>query len=109
MYISYFCGVEIAEIFSTILEYRQRDMCKYASSDILILSLFAALSGADDALEIVAYGFEQSKQTDYVGGQIEQRTCTLTHTLAVLDETHAYKNCQTVLKIESIREYNKGT
>lgn len=274
--------MEIAEIFSHIPDYRQRGMCKYALSDILILSLFAALSGADDALEIAAYGrqkqyflqglcpglvqipshdtiertfqnidtsefktvllnfskllfkyeseyllnidgkvlrgtarrgsgdgkkarkndgiciltawaseqklvlgqqkiaaktnektaipqliqamdirqgivtidavlctpklselivdkggnyilavkggnkllleqltdwfartnvasFEQSKQTDYVGGRIEQRTCTLTHSLAVLDETHAYKNCQTVLKIESIREYNKGT
>ena len=278
----YLCGMKIAEIFSHIPEYRQRGMCKYALSDVLIMSLFAALSGADDAIEIVAYGrekqsflqslcpnltripshdtvertfqnidtsafktvllnfskllfqyesqyllnidgkvlrgtgrkrskdgkkarkndgiciltawaseqklvlgqqkiaaktnektaipqliqamdirqgiitidavlctpklselivdkggdyilavkggnkllleqltdwfartnvssFEENKQTDYVGGRIEQRTCTVTHNLAVLDETHAYKNCQTVLKIESTREYNKGT
>lgn len=51
--------MEIPEIFSTIPEYRQRDMCKYALSDILILSLLAELSGADDALEIVAYGREK--------------------------------------------------
>ena len=53
--------------------------------------------------------FETNHQTDYVGGRIEQRLCTLTHKLELLDETHAYKNCQTVLKIESVREYNKGT
>ena len=53
--------------------------------------------------------FEVNHQTDYVGGRIEQRCCTLTHKLELLDETHAYKNCQTVLKIESTREYNKGT
>jgi predicted transposase YbfD/YdcC len=53
--------------------------------------------------------FEKNHQTDYVGGRIEQRDCILTHKLELLDETHAYKNCQTVLKIESIREYNKGT
>ena len=53
--------------------------------------------------------FERDHQTDYVGGRIEQRQCTLTHKLELLDETHAYKNCQTVLKIDSIREYNKGT
>ena len=40
---------------------------------------------------------------------IEQRRCTLAHKLELLDETHAYKNCQTVLKIESSREHNKGT
>jgi predicted transposase YbfD/YdcC len=53
--------------------------------------------------------FEVDHQTDYVGGRIEQRQCTLTHKLELLDETHAYKNCQTVLKIESTRQYNKGT
>ena len=53
--------------------------------------------------------FERYHQTDYVGGRIEQRHCILTHKLELLDETHAYKNCQTVLKIESTREYNKGT
>ena len=53
--------------------------------------------------------FEVNHQTDYVGGRIEQRHCILTHKLDLLDETHAYKNCQTVLKIESTREYNKGT
>lgn len=53
--------------------------------------------------------FEVNHQTDYVGGRIEQRHCTLTHKLDLLDETHTYKNCQTVLKIESTREYNKGT
>ncbi len=53
--------------------------------------------------------FERNHQTDYVGGRIEQRQCTLTHKLELLDETHAYKNCQTVLKIDSTREYNKGT
>ena len=53
--------------------------------------------------------FERHHQTDYVGGRIEQRHCILTHKLELLDETHAYKNCQTVLKIESTREYNKGT
>lgn len=53
--------------------------------------------------------FEVHHHTDYVGGRIEQRHCTLTHKLELLDETHAYKNCQTVLKIESTREYNKGT
>lgn len=44
-----------------------------------------------------------------VGGRIEQRCCSLTHKLELLDETHNYKNCQIVLKIESIREYNKET
>lgn len=53
--------------------------------------------------------FETVCQTDYVGGRIERRTCTLTHELEFLEETHKYKNCQTILKIESIREYNKGT
>ena len=53
--------------------------------------------------------FEVNHQTDYVGGRIEQRHCILTHKLELLDETHTYKNCQTVLKIESTREYNKGT
>lgn len=53
--------------------------------------------------------FEVDHQTDYVGGRIEQRRCTLTHKLDLLDETHPYKNCQTVLKIDSSREYNKGT
>lgn len=53
--------------------------------------------------------FECDKQTDYVGGRIEQRTCTITQQLELLDKTHPYKNCQTVLKIESVREYNKGT
>lgn len=53
--------------------------------------------------------FEVNHQTDYVGGRIEQRRAILTHKLELLDETHAYKNCQTVLKIESTREYNKGT
>jgi predicted transposase YbfD/YdcC len=53
--------------------------------------------------------FEVHHQTDYQGGRIEQRHCTLTHKLELLDETHAYKNCRTVLKIESSREYNKGT
>ena len=53
--------------------------------------------------------FERHHQTDYVGGRIEQRHCVLTHKLELLDETHTYKNCQTVLKIESTREYNKGT
>jgi predicted transposase YbfD/YdcC len=53
--------------------------------------------------------FEVAHQTDYVGGRIEQRRCTLTHKLDLLDETHAYKDCRTVLKIESSREYNKGT
>lgn len=53
--------------------------------------------------------FEVHHHTDYVGGRIEQRRCTLTHDVELLDKTHPYKNCQTVLKIESIREYNKGT
>lgn len=53
--------------------------------------------------------FEMNHQTDYVGGRIEQRHCVLTHKLELLDQTHRYKNCQTVLKIESTREYNKGT
>jgi predicted transposase YbfD/YdcC len=53
--------------------------------------------------------FETACQTDYVGGRIEQRTCTLTHELEFLEETHKYKNCQTIVKIESVREYNKGT
>lgn len=53
--------------------------------------------------------FEVNHQTDYVGGRIEQRHCILTHKLELIDETHPYKNCQTVLKIESTREYNKGT
>lgn len=53
--------------------------------------------------------FETHHQTDYVGGRIEQRICTLTHQLELLDETHAYKDCRTVLKIDSTREYNKGT
>lgn len=53
--------------------------------------------------------FETIYQTDYVGCRIEQRTCTLTHKLDFLEETHKYKDCQTVVKIDSIREYNKGT
>lgn len=53
--------------------------------------------------------FETHRQVDYVGGRIEERTCTLTHNLEVLDETHQYKDCRTVLKIDSKREYNKGT
>jgi predicted transposase YbfD/YdcC len=53
--------------------------------------------------------FEVNHQTDYVGGRIEQRRCTLTHKLELLDEALAYKNCQTILKIESTREYNKGS
>jgi predicted transposase YbfD/YdcC len=53
--------------------------------------------------------FETVCQTDYVGGRIEQRTCTLTHELEFLEETHKYKNCQTIVKIASVREYNKGT
>ena len=53
--------------------------------------------------------FEVNRDTDYVGGRVEQRHCTLTHQLELLDETHTYKNCQTVLKIDSIRSYNKGT
>jgi predicted transposase YbfD/YdcC len=53
--------------------------------------------------------FEVHHQTDYPGGRIEQRRCTLTHKLELLDETQAYKNCKTILKIESSREYNKGT
>ena len=53
--------------------------------------------------------FEVNHQTDYVGGRIEQRHCILTHKLELLDETHTYKNCQTVLKIKSTRAYNKGT
>jgi predicted transposase YbfD/YdcC len=53
--------------------------------------------------------FEEHHQTDYVGGRIEQRHCTLTHKLDLLDETHPYKDCRTILKIDSTREYNKGT
>jgi predicted transposase YbfD/YdcC len=53
--------------------------------------------------------FEEAHHTDYVGGRIEQRHCTLTHNLEVLDETHAYKNCRSVIRIVSTREYNKGT
>jgi predicted transposase YbfD/YdcC len=53
--------------------------------------------------------FKVATQTDYVGGRIEQRRCTLTQNLELLDETHGYKKCLTALKIESTREYNKGT
>ncbi|NJL77184.1 MAG: ISAs1 family transposase [Saprospiraceae bacterium] len=53
-------------------------------------------------------GFEVNKQTDYVGGRIEQRRCTLSKQVELLDQTHAYKNCRTVLKIDTTREINKG-
>ena len=48
--------MKIAELFSNIPEYRQRGMCDYSLSEILTLSLFAVLSGANDAIEIAAYG-----------------------------------------------------
>ena len=48
--------MKIAELFSNIPEYRQRGMCEYSLSEILTLSLFAVLSGANDAVEIAAYG-----------------------------------------------------
>lgn len=53
--------------------------------------------------------FEQYHHTDYVGGRIEQRHCTLTRELGEVQEVDAYKKCQTILKIDTIREYNKGT
>lgn len=53
--------------------------------------------------------FEHTKTVDYNGGRIEQRTCTVTHKLELLDSTHAYANCQSVFKIDAVREYNKGT
>lgn len=52
--------------------------------------------------------FETYHQVDYVGGRIEERTCTVSQNLDFLDETHRYKNCKTVFKIESSRTYNKG-
>jgi predicted transposase YbfD/YdcC len=53
--------------------------------------------------------FEVYHHVDYVGGRVEKRTCTMSQNLDFLDETHAYKACSTVFKIESSREYNKGT
>ena len=53
--------------------------------------------------------FETYHHIDYVGGRIEERRCTMSQNLDFLDETHAYKNCKTVFKVESSREYNKGT
>ena len=53
--------------------------------------------------------FEVYHHVDYVGGRIEERKCTMSQNLEFLDETHAYKKCTTVFKIESSREYNKGT
>jgi predicted transposase YbfD/YdcC len=53
--------------------------------------------------------FEQHKNVDYVGGRIEQRTCTCTQNIAELAEPIAYKACKTIFKIDSVRELGKGT
>jgi predicted transposase YbfD/YdcC len=53
--------------------------------------------------------FETYHHVDYVGGRIEERTCTVSQNLTFLDETHLYKDCKTVFKIESSRTYNKGS
>jgi predicted transposase YbfD/YdcC len=96
-------------------------LCTPALSELIISKgghyIFAVKGGNKHLLEQVSDwlarpnmpSFETHHQTDYVGGRIEQRHCILTHKLDLLDETFAYKNCKTILKIESTREYNKGT
>jgi hypothetical protein len=53
----------IADLFKKIPEYRQRGMCHYNLTEILTISLFAVLSGANDSVEIEAYG---KKKEDFL-------------------------------------------
>ena len=46
--------MNIPELFSKIPEYRQRGMCHYSLSEVLTISLFAVLLGANDSVEIEA-------------------------------------------------------
>ena len=53
--------MEFLTLFDRVTEFRQRGMCTYTLSEVLTIALFAVLSGADDATEIVAYGKEKKE------------------------------------------------
>ena len=48
--------MNIPEIFSTVVDFRQKGMILHSLSDILTISLFAVLCGADDFEEIAEFG-----------------------------------------------------
>ena len=55
--------MNIVDLFKKVPEYRQRGMCHYSLAEILTISLFGVLSGANDSVEIEAYG---KKKQDFL-------------------------------------------
>lgn len=53
--------MKIVEIFKEVTDFQNEIYITYNLSEILVVALYAVLSGAEDFEEIAAYGFEKEE------------------------------------------------